>query len=249
MQAHASPDDPLPLYHAVKAVMQPLVRVLLRPTVEGVDYVPARGPAILCANHLSLIDPILVPVLIPRPVVYLAKAEMFAWAPSQWLFTHLGVVPVDRAGGSAARSSLERGTAVLQDGGVLSMFPEGTRSPDGRLYRGKTGPVRLAVRTGAPIVPIGLVGTRDVMPPHSFLPRFGHSVTVRIGRPFTVPAGEASVDLRAETDRMMRVVQALSGQEYVDAYARHPRQARYGGAPDERRRGGAVTESDRSQGL
>lgn len=247
MQAHAKPDDPLPLYHAVKAVMRPLVFTLLRPTVEGVEHVPTRGPAILCANHLSLIDPVVVPVLVPRPVVYLAKREYFAWAPSRWLFTHLGVVPVDRVGGSAARASLDRGTHVLRDGGVLSLFPEGTRSPDGRLYRGKTGPIRLAVRTGAPIVPIGLVGTRDVMPPHTLLPRFGHPVSVRFGRPLTVPAGEGSVDLRAEADRLMRAIQALSGQEYVDAYARPPGQARYGGAPDERRREGAVTESDRPQ--
>lgn len=247
MQAQANPVDPPILYRAIKAVMRPLVMWVLRPTVEGIDHVPATGPVILCANHLSLIDPIVVPVLVPRPVVYLAKREYFAWAPSRWLFTHLGVVPVDRAGGSAARASLDRGTQVLRDGGVLSLFPEGTRSPDGRLYRGKTGPIRLAVRTGAPIVPIGLIGTREVMPPHTVLPRLGHPVTVRFGRPLTVPTQEP-VDLRAEADRLMRTIQVLSGQEYVDAYARPPEPTRYGGAPDERRSDRAVSESDRPQG-
>lgn len=247
MHAEANPDDPLPLYHAIKAVMRPLVHTLVRPTVEGLDHVPARGPAILCANHLSLIDPIIVPVLVPRPVVYLAKREYFAWAPSRWLFSRLGVVPVDRSGGSAARASLDRGTQVLRDGGVLSLFPEGTRSPDGRLYRGKTGPVRLAVRTGAPIVPIGLTGTRDVMPPHTLLPRFGRPVTVRFGQPFTVTAGEGSVDLRAGADRVMRAIQELTGQPYVDAYARPPGQTRYGGPP-ERGGGDEVTGSDLSDG-
>lgn len=240
---HHDPDAPLPVYHAVKAIMRPLVRWLLRPTVEGLDRVPARGPVILCANHLSLVDPVVIPVLVPRPIVYLAKREYFSWRLSRWLFTNLGVVPVDRAGGSAAAASLDRGVQVLRDGGVLSLFPEGTRSPDGRLYRGKTGPIRLALRGGAPIVPIGLIGTGDVVPPHSHVPHLGHPVRVRFGTPLTIPDGEGPAHLRAQADRLMRVIQQLSGQTYVDAYARPAGRAAATTVQDAQDRDPAVSDS------
>jgi len=217
------PNRAPPLYAALRAILRPIVLGTLRPTVEGLAHVPDRGPAILCANHLSLIDPILVPLLLDRPVVFLAKSEYFHTGPSRWLFDSLGVVPVAREGGSAARASLDRGTDVLRAGGLLSLFPEGTRSPDGRLYRGKTGPIRLALRTGAPIVPVGLIGTREVVPPHTYVPRLGAVVTVRFGAPLEV-GGHA--DLRAEADRLMRVIRSLTGQTYVDAYARPVQRAR-----------------------
>jgi 1-acyl-sn-glycerol-3-phosphate acyltransferase len=221
-----TPTDPNrapPLYAALKVVLRPIVLGTLGPTVEGIAHVPDRGPAILCANHLSVLDPILVPLLLDRPIVFLAKSEYFHTGPSRWLFDTLGVVPVAREGGSAAQASLVRGTDVLRAGGLLCLFPEGTRSPDGRLYRGKTGPIRLALRTGAPIVPVGLTGTRDVFPPHSYLPRLGGPVTVRFGAPLEM-GGRA--DLRAEADRLMRVIGSMTGQTYVDAYARPVQRAR-----------------------
>lgn len=215
MGRRTTPQQP-PMYRLLRAVLRPLVLGVLRPTVDGIEHVPRTGPAILCANHMSAIDPVLVPLLVSRPIVYLAKSEYFV-GPSRWLFDSLGVVPVVREGGSAARASLERATEVLEAGGVLSLFPEGTRSPDGRLYRGKTGPVRLAVRTGAPIIPIGLVGTRAIMPPHTHRPRRG-PVIVRFGPPMHVRV-EDDAAVRTATDALMRSIRALSGQTYVDVYA------------------------------
>lgn len=165
---------------------------------------------------MSALDPMLVPLVVPRPIVYLAKREYFV-GPSRWLFERLGVVPVDRQGGSAAQASLDRATEVLRSGGVLSLFPEGTRSPDGRLYRGKTGPVRLATRTGAPIVPIGLIGTREVMHPHRHVPRRA-PVFVRFGRPMQISADDEA-GARAATDALLQTIRRMTGQTYVDRYA------------------------------
>lgn len=216
MDSPAAPERPPTMYRVIRALLRPVVLGVLRPTIEGLDHVPTHGPAILCANHMSALDPMLVPIVVPRPIVYLAKREYFV-GPSRWLFERLGVVPVDRQGGSAAQASLDRATAVLRSGGVLSMFPEGTRSPDGRLYRGKTGPVRLATRTGAPIVPIGLIGTREVMPPHRHVPRPG-PVTVRFGAPKRISADDEA-GVRAATDDLLQTIARMTGQTYVDRYA------------------------------
>jgi 1-acyl-sn-glycerol-3-phosphate acyltransferase len=221
------PNHAPPLYRVVAGLLRPIVLRGLRPRVEGLHNVPARGPAILCGNHLSMLDPVIVPLLLSRPVVFLAKSEYFRFALTRWFFDRLGVVPVAREGGSAARASLERGTEVLRAGGLLSLYPEGTRSPDGRLYRGKTGPVRLALRAPAPIVPVGVIGTREIIPPHAFIPHLGVPVTVRFGEPLHF---DRRVDdpehLRHETDRLMRAIQQLSGQDYVDVYARPSQRAR-----------------------
>ncbi len=235
MRTHAGSDHAPIVYRVLRAMLRPLVIRLLRPTVEGVEHVPATGPAILCPNHLSAVDTVLVPMVVPRPVVYLAKSEYFR-GPWRWLFSSAGVVPVAREGGSAGRASLDRGTDVLRSGALLAMFPEGTRSPDGRLYRGRTGPIRLALRTGAPIIPIGLIGTDTVMPPHTHWPRVA-PVTVRFGTPLVVGgdgADGADVDLRAETDTLMRAIRSLTRQTYVDVYARPRRTSRSSRAVDER---------------
>lgn len=215
------------LYRALKAVLRPLVSVLLHPRVEGLEHLPATGPAILCANHLSIIDPVVVALPVRRTVFYLGKNEVFArrW---RWLFTHLGVMPVDREGGPAGESSLERGRQVLAAGALLGLYPEGTRSPDGRLYRGKTGAVRLAIRTGAPIVPIGIVGTRQVMAPHARMLRRA-PVTVRFGPAIDLThlrgQGDDRHVLRTTTDAMMSRIAALSGQVATDVYAAQARAA------------------------
>ena len=221
------PNRAPPLYRLVAGMLRPIVLHGLRPRVEGRHNVPADGPAILCGNHLSMLDPVIVPLLLSRPVVFLAKGEYFRFALTRWFFDGLGVVPVAREGGSAARASLERGTDVLRAGGLLSLYPEGTRSPDGRLYRGKTGPVRLALRAPAPIVPVGIIGTREMIPPHAYVPHLGVPVTVRFGEPlhFDGPLSDPG-HLRVETDRLMRAIQQLSGPAYVDAYARPTQRAR-----------------------
>jgi 1-acyl-sn-glycerol-3-phosphate acyltransferase len=214
------------LYRMLRAAVRPIVRLLLRPRVSGLEHVPETGPAILCANHLSNIDPVLVGVLVPRAVVYLGKREWFR-GPVGALFRALGVVPVAREGGSAAQAALDRGVDVLRHGAVLGIYPEGTRSPDGRMYRGRTGPIRLAARSDAPLIPVGIVGTREAMPPHAWIPR-PHRASVAIGPPQWVEGPLEEVDLRAQADELMDRIAALSGQEQVDAYARGPGGPRQG---------------------
>lgn len=223
----AVPRATLP-YRLLKAALRPPAALLLRrPRVEGIAHVPAQGPVILCANHLSVADPVVMALPLPRMVCFLGKHESFGrrW---RWLFTRLGVVPVAREGGAAAESSLERGRQVLAAGAVLALFPEGTRSPDGRLYRGKTGAARLAIRSGAPIVPIGISGTRAVLPPGALLPR-RTTVSVRFGPPIDLRRRYGGAEdhevLRAATDEVMAQIAALSGQERVDVYAAQARAA------------------------
>lgn len=206
------------LYRVLRGILRPAVLLALRPRVTGLEHLPATGPVILCANHLSNIDPVLVAVIVRRPVVYLGKREYFR-GPIGWLFRSLGVVPVAREGGTAGQVALDRGAEVLRDGAVLGVHPEGARSPDGRLYRGRTGPVRLAARTGAPLVPVGIIGTRSVMPPHARLPR-PRRVAVAVGPPLRVEGPPGAVDLRAHADALMDHIAQLSGQTRVDAYAR-----------------------------
>lgn len=215
------------LYRVLKGVLRPVVEVALQPRVEGVEHVPRSGAAILCANHLSVMDPVVVALAVPRTVFYLGKSEYFArrW---RWLFESLGVLPVARQGGTAGEGSLERGREVLAAGALLGIYPEGTRSPDGRLYRGKTGAARLAARTGASLLPVGVRGTREVLPPGAKRPRRA-PVTVRIGPPLDVShlrGRDADRQaLRATTDALMAAIAALSGQPYADVYAAQARAA------------------------
>lgn len=209
-----------PLYRLLHAALTPVVRWTMRPTVEGLANLPQSGPAIVCANHLSNVDPVVVPIVCPRPIFYLGKGEYFR-GPSRWLFERLGVMPIAREGGSAGERSLARGEQLLRRRAWLGIFPEGTRSPDGCLHRGRTGAVRLAIRTRAPIVPVGIVGTREVLAPHGRVPH-RHAVTVRFGRPVpdaVIPRDEDHDAVRTATDRVMHEIALLSGQTYVDEYA------------------------------
>jgi 1-acyl-sn-glycerol-3-phosphate acyltransferase len=211
----------------LRAALTPVVDVLVHPHAEGLEHVPTTGPAILCSNHVSFVDPVVVAILVPRPVFYLGKSEYFGpwWG---WFFVRLGVIPVVRRGGAEGESSLERGRDVLDAGALLGIYPEGTRSPDGRLYRGKTGTARLAIRTGAPVIPIGVIGTREVMPPSSLVPRPGR-VEVRFGEPldFSYLHGRDNDHraLREATDRLMSAIRGLTGQTYADVYAAQARAA------------------------
>jgi 1-acyl-sn-glycerol-3-phosphate acyltransferase len=214
--------EPAPtLYRVLYATLRPVINLIWHPQVEGAEHVPARGPAILASNHLSFSDHFFMPMAVDRPVFFLGKSDYFTgW--KRYFFENAGVMPVHREGGDAGEASLRKGQEILSAGRLLGIYPEGTRSPDGKLYRGKTGPVRLALRCGVPIIPVAMIGTFEVMPPGKPIPR-RHPVGVRFGRPLDVSrlAGKENdrEALRSATDELMYELMLLSGQTYVDEYA------------------------------
>lgn len=214
-------------YPVVRALARPLVLGMFRARVEGIEHLPAEGPVILAGNHPSTLDQFFPPLLTRRRVTYLAKKEHFTRPGPlghalRLLLEGIGMVPLDRGGATAAEAALRRGREVLADGGLLGIYPEGTRSPDGRLHRGKTGVARLALTTGAPVVPVAVVGSHALYPAGARLPRPGR-VVVRFGAPLDFSDQAASAEdgavLRSVTDRVMAELQRLSGAEYVDRYA------------------------------
>lgn len=203
-------------------ILGPILRLLFRPWVEGLENVPKEGPVILAPNHLSFFDSLFMPLMIPRRVVFLGKSDYFDKWYLRWFFEGVGVIPVRREGGSAGEAALAAGVGQLEKGLAVGIYPEGTRSPDGRVYRGKTGVARMALRARCPVVPIALIGTREVQPPDKLLPRI-RRVGVRFGRPLDFSRsfdkeGDRFV-LRSVTDEIMYELMMLSGQEYVDEYA------------------------------
>ncbi len=215
------------LYRTLELTVAPALRAVYRPTITGVEHVPRTGGVILAGNHISFADEIFTPLAARRQVFYFAKAEYFTTpgirGRAMAAFFHgMGQVPVERADTKSAAAVIDIGVEVLGEGRALGIFPEGTRSPDGRLYRFRTGVARLALRSGAPVVPVGLVGTREAQPPGS---RRWHRarVEVHFGAPlhFGDRAGEerSSRVLREVTETVREAVQALSGQEYVPAFA------------------------------
>lgn len=214
-------EDAPVLYRVLHTAVRPLIAALYRPWTEGLEHVPERGPAILASNHLSFLDSVFLPAVLDRPVYFLGKSDYFSgWR--RHFFENVGVMPVARQGGDAGEASLRKGQEVLEAGHLLGIYPEGTRSPDGYLYRGKTGPVRIALRTGAPLLPVAMLGTFEILPPTANIPRLGR-VGVRIGPPLDLSryAGREGdrEALRAATDELMYELMLLSGQEYVDHYA------------------------------
>ncbi|MCF6522420.1 1-acyl-sn-glycerol-3-phosphate acyltransferase [Streptomyces sp. JJ36] len=215
-------------YHLLKYVLLgPLLRVLFRPRIEGVERVPAEGAAIVAGNHLSFSDHFLMPAVLRRRITFLAKREYFTGPGLKGrltaaFFRSAGQIPVDRSGRAAGQAAIEEGLGVLRRGELLGIYPEGTRSHDGRLYKGRVGVAVLALRAGVPVVPCAMVGTFEIQPPGRRLPRPGR-VTIRFGEPldFSRFAGlaEERVVLRAVTDEIMQAILRLSGQEYVDLYA------------------------------
>lgn len=207
--------------------MGPLLSVLGRPKVEGLEYVPTSGPAILASNHLAVADSFFLPLVVRRRITFLAKSEYFTGTGlkgrlTAWFYTVAGQVPIDRDDSDAAQAALQTAQRLLDSGKLLGMYPEGTRSPDGRLYKGKTGLARLALETGVPVIPVAMIGTDVVNPPGSKMWRFGR-VTVRFGKPmdfsrFDGLAGNRFIE-RAVIDEVMYELMKLSGQEYVDIYA------------------------------
>ncbi|MFC4145895.1 lysophospholipid acyltransferase family protein [Micromonospora mangrovi] len=216
------------LYWLMKyIILGPLLRLIFRPQVEGLENVPDTGPVILASNHLSFSDSIFVPLIVKRKVTFIAKAEYFTGKGIKgWLtkafFVGSGTIPVDRTGGRAARAALDTQLRVLRAGGIAGIYPEGTRSPDGRLYRGKTGVARLALESGALVVPTAMLNSDEIQPTGQIIPNLGR-VRIRFGAPLDFSryaglAGDRFVE-RAVTDEIMYELMELSGREYVDMYA------------------------------
>jgi 1-acyl-sn-glycerol-3-phosphate acyltransferase len=218
-------------YWVVKVLLTPILRLLYRVRVEGRDNVPRSGAVILASNHQSFIDSLFLPLCVGRRVTFVAKAEYFESWKTAWFFRAVGMIPLKRGGGSASERALAAAREVLLAGGVLGIYPEGTRSPDGRLYRGHTGVARLAVQCGAPVVPVAQSGTAAVQPIGSMRPRILRKVGVKLGEPMRVPGVDAdgsalgAKELRRVTDEVMAAIAALSGQEYVGEYAKRDRGA------------------------
>lgn len=208
---------------AARVAMAPLFRLLWRFTVEGLENVPQSGPAILAPNHTSVIDSFFLPAVLPRRITYVGKAEYLDDWKTRYLFPALGMIPIDRSGGDAAEAALAAAEGVLNRGELFGIYPEGTRSRTGKLHKGHTGPARLALRTGAPIIPVGLVGTREIQPPDAPYPKPFRPVVVRFGRPVRVERYLDRADdrrvLRQIIDEVMFEIRDLTGQEYVNSYA------------------------------
>ncbi|MFC7244307.1 lysophospholipid acyltransferase family protein [Catellatospora aurea] len=208
-----------------RMILTPLSQVAFRPSVEGREHVPPAGPVILAANHLSFLDSFIIPLMTPRPVAFLAKAEYFTGTGFKGrlvreLMTGLEAIPVQRGGHRAAQESLELALGVLERGGAFGIHPEGSRSRDGRLYRGRTGVAWLALASGAPVVPVAVLGTDRIQPVGATLPRPGR-VTIRFGAPLRfAPQPGISVGRarRQATDDIMAAIQALSGQQTADDF-------------------------------
>jgi 1-acyl-sn-glycerol-3-phosphate acyltransferase len=216
------------LYWLLKFVLLgPLLRLWCRPTIEGAENIPATGGALLASNHLAVADSFFLPLLIDRRIVFMAKREYFTKPGfSGWLtksfFTAVGQVPLDRGSGSAARAALDTGNRLLREQRLVGIYPEGTRSPDGRLYKGKTGVARMALESEVPVIPVVMIGTDRVNPIGSKIWR-PYKVRVKIGEPldFSRYHGMANDRFiqRSMTDEIMYALMELSGNEYVDIYA------------------------------
>jgi 1-acyl-sn-glycerol-3-phosphate acyltransferase len=220
-------------YRLMKAIIAPLLRLFFRPWVEGKENVPEHGPAILASNHLSFSDSFFLPAMLPRRVTFLAKMDYFTGRGVKGrltaaFFKGVGQLPVDRSGGSASDAALTAGLKVLKHGHLLGIYPEGTRSPDGRLYRGKTGIARMALESGAPVVPVVMIDTEKIQPPGKAIPKIMR-VGIKIGAPLDFSRYEGMEDdrfiLRSITDEIVYALMELSGQEYVDVYAADAKKA------------------------
>jgi 1-acyl-sn-glycerol-3-phosphate acyltransferase len=218
-------------------LLGPAMRLACRPQLKGAEHLPARGGAILASNHLAVADSFFLSLMVPRRVTFLAKDEYFTspgvrgWLKRQF-FSAAGQVPIDRSSASAAQAALDTGVRLLAEGHLLGIYPEGTRSPDGRLYKGKTGVARLALKAGVPVIPVAMIGTDKVNPIGSKMWR-PYPVEVRVGPPLDFSryqglAGDRFVE-RSMVDEVMYALMELSGQEYVDIYAASVKERDAGG--------------------
>ena len=230
------------LYPIARKVLSPIMRAGWRVHTSGIENVPDSGPAILAPNHTSVLDSFFLPLVLPRRITYVGKAEYLDDWKTRRLFPAIGMIPIDRSGGDAAQAALDTAAGVLDRGELFGIYPEGTRSRDGVLHKGHTGLARLAARTGAPIIPVGLVGTREVQPPDAKFPMPFRPVWVKLGRPIEVSRREDGIDdhllYRQVTDEVMYEIRGMTGQDYVDRYAtKKPQKAE----AIEPRRAGVIT--------
>jgi 1-acyl-sn-glycerol-3-phosphate acyltransferase len=211
-------------YGILRAFLTPFLMILFRPKVKGLRNVPGTGPVIIASNHLSFSDSIFMPLVVPRKVTFLAKSEYFTSPGPKGLlkkltFIALGQVPVDRSGGRRSEAALITGLKILAEGKCLGIYPEGTRSPDGRLYKGRTGIARLAIESGAPIIPVAMFNTEKIQPTGTVVPKVMR-VEMIFGQPMYFEGDSTDLlHLRDVTDKIMSTIQEMSGQEYVDIYA------------------------------
>jgi 1-acyl-sn-glycerol-3-phosphate acyltransferase len=239
-------------YWWTKITLGMTLKIAFRPRAWGVKNVPRRGPVILASNHLSFSDHFFGPLPVPRKVIFLGKAEYFTGRGlkgliSKIFFTGVGVIPLDRGGGAASEQAIRTGLRVLAEGHVLGIYPEGTRSPDGRLYRGKTGVARLAIESGAVVVPCAMIDTFEFQPPGTLRPNPKYRPGVRFGEPldFSRYRGHESDKqvLRTVTDEIMQAIAKLSGQEYVDIDARQAKAELTAGQADSPDKGNGPGDS------
>jgi 1-acyl-sn-glycerol-3-phosphate acyltransferase len=211
------------LYPVARVVVKPTARFAWRVRTRGLDNLPDAGPAIMCPNHTSVLDSFVLPVALPRRITFVGKAEYMDDWKTKHLFPAMGMIPIDRGGGSASERALSAAQRVLERGELFGIYPEGTRSRDGFLYKGHTGPARLALRTGAPIIPVGVRGSREIMPPEARFPTPFRPVVVRFGRPVDttryMDRANDRLVLRQIIDEVMFAIRELSGQEYRNTYA------------------------------
>lgn len=210
-------------YPVNRYAIAPLLKFLVRVYQPGADNIPRSGPAILAPNHISFLDSALLMAILPRQIKFVGKAEYLDDWKTKYLFPAMGMIPIDRSGGAKSTAALDAARRVLEGGGLFGIFPEGTRSRDGRLHKGHTGAARLALQTGAPIVPVGIVGTRDIQPPDAPMPKPFMPATFSFGRPIDASkyggAADDRMALRQITDEVMFEIRNLTGQEYVNHYA------------------------------
>ena len=215
-------------YRGIKATAGPAIEMLYQPWIRGEENIPAEGPAILASNHLAVIDSFFLPLLVDREVAFIGKSDYFTgkgvkgWVVKNFMKT-VGTIPVDRSGGKASQAALQAGIDRLRAGELFGIYPEGTRSPDGRLYRGKTGVARVALATGAPVVPVAMIGSDLAQPIGRAIPSTRHRVGIVVGEPLDFSRYQGLENdrfvLRSITDEVMYSLMCLSGQEYVDLYA------------------------------
>jgi 1-acyl-sn-glycerol-3-phosphate acyltransferase len=215
-------------YWVLKAILTPIFFVLFRVKVEGREHIPKHGAAVLAANHQSFCDSFFIPLVVARRVTFLAKAEYFDSWKTAWFFRAAGQIPIQRGGGSASDRALETArTEVLGKGRILGLYPEGTRTVDDSVHKGRTGVTRLSRECGVPVIPVGVIGTVDVQPVNAKMMRPFHTVTIRFGAPMQMDPPENPADplenhdhtqCRSFTDRLMHEIARLSEREYVDEY-------------------------------
>lgn len=207
-----------------RRVARPVTNKLWKFHLEGFDRLPTDGPAILCPNHVSFLDSAFLMLQVFRNISFVGKAEYMDSWKTKFLFPAMGMIPIDRAGGDKSQAALDTAERVLRRGELFGIFPEGTRSRDGDLYKGRTGAARLAMKVGCPIFPVGVIGTREIQPPDAKFPKFRRECTIKIGRPINVERYASRTEdqhlvLRQITDELMFEIRELTGQVYRNVYA------------------------------